>query len=317
MAHELEMIGGEASMAYAGGVPWHGLGTKVPSDLTPHQMLQAANLDWTVQKFPATANIYGENKYISRDALVRTSDGKILDIVTEDWHPVQNETAFEFFNDFIAAGDMEMHTAGSLKGGQIVWALAKVKESFDVVRNDTVDSFLLFSNFHKYGFSTDVRFTPIRVVCNNTLSLSLSKKSDRVVKVTHRNFFNADVVKETLGIAKEKLSQYKEMSWYLASKPAHKEDIVSYFSRVFPVQSHKETKRKETSKSAEVCLDILDKQPGAEYARGTWWQAFNAVTYYTDHVAGRSADNRLTSSWYGQNKIIKKKALDLALEYSR
>lgn len=317
MAHELEFVNGEASMAYAGDVPWHGLGTKVPNDLTPLQMLDAANLNWTVQKYPSHVFVDGMTIYTKRDALVRSSDNRILDIVTEDWHPVQNETAFEFFNDFIAAGDMEMHTAGSLKNGQIVWALAKIKDSFDVVPNDTVESYLLFSNFHKYGFSTDVRFTPIRVVCNNTLSLSLSKKSERLVKVSHRVEFNPDEVKETLGIAYEQMRKYADVSKYLAQRMAPNEDIVSYFTRVFPVQSSKETNRKEISKGAEVCLDILNKQPGAQYAEGSWWQAFNAVTYYTDHVAGRNADNRLSSSWYGLNKNLKTRALELALEFAK
>jgi hypothetical protein len=105
-----------------------------------------------------------------------------------------------------------MHTAGSLRDGQYVWALAKVKESFDVFGEDTVESFLLFSNPHVYGKSVDVRFTPIRVVCNNTLSMSLEGKAKNGVKVGHRAEFNADSVKETLGLAHEKFAKYKEMA---------------------------------------------------------------------------------------------------------
>ena len=314
MAHELEMINGQAAMAYSGDVPWHGLGTKVPPDLTPYQMLEAAQLNWDVEKVPAFAEIDGKSTYIQRDALVRSTDNKILDIVSNDWIPVQNHTAFEFFNDFIAAGDMEMHTAGSLKEGQIVWALAKVKDGFEVTPGDKVDSYLLFSNFHKYGFSTDVRFTPIRVVCNNTLTLSLSKSVERKVKVTHRVQFNPDVAKEALGFASEELRNYRDMSKFLSSRMARGEDVVEYFKRVFPVQSHKEDVKKEVSRNAELALSVLHTQPGAEYSEGSWWQAFNAVTYLTDHQLGRNADSRLSSAWYGQNKIVKSNALKLALE---
>lgn len=317
MAHEIEMVGDVAQMAYAGDVPWHGLGVRVPADLTPDQMLEAAGLNWSVKKIKAYAldednqdTVYD----IGRSALVRSSDGKMLDVVSEDWNPVQNQEAFDFFNEFVMAGDMEMHTAGSLKGGQIIWGLAKVKESFELFKGDRIDSYLLFSNFHKYGFSTDVRFTPIRVVCNNTLTLSLNSKVERMVKISHRKVFNPGNVKEMLGIASDKLAKYKEMAAFLGSKRAKNENIVDYFKRVFPVSGSTDATTKEISKNAQLALDILHTQPGAEYAEGTWWQPFNAVTYLTDHLAGRSADTRLTSSWYGHNKGVKTKALELAVE---
>jgi phage/plasmid-like protein (TIGR03299 family) len=316
MAHELEIVGDKVMMAYAGSVPWHGLGTRVPADLTPEQMLDAAGLNWTVKKVAGMA--YDEDTdtmhELGRSALIRSSDNSMLDVVSDDWNPVQNQQAFEFFNDFVAAGDMEMHTAGSLKGGQIVWGLAKVKESFDLFKGDQIDSYLLFSNFHRYGFSTDVRFTPIRVVCNNTLTLSLSSAVDRMVKISHRKEFKPDSVKDMLGIASHKLAEYKEMAAFLGSKKAKEENIVEYFCRVFPVSGSDSVK--EMSKNATKAHGVLHTQPGAEYAPGTWWSTFNAVTYTVDHLAGRSADSRLASSWYGVNKNVKVKALELAVEYA-
>lgn len=314
MSHELEFVDGKAQMAYVGDVPWHGLGTRVPADLTPQQMLEVAGLDWTVKKVPGFA--YDEDADImhqlKKEALIRSSDNTMLDVVSEDWNPVQNQEAFEFFNDFIAAGDMEMHTAGSLKNGQIVWALAKVKESFELFGGDKIDSHLLFSNFHRYGFSTDVRFTPIRVVCNNTLTLSLSSNVERMVKVSHRKKFDPDSVKLVLGVAAEKLAKYKEMAAFLGSKKAKQEDIVQYFCRVFPVSGSV----KDISKNAEKVMEIVHTQPGTQYAPGTWWQQYNAVTYFTDHIAGRTADSRLASAWYGINKNTKIKALELAVEFA-
>ena len=314
MAHEIEMINGKAQMAYAGDTPWHGLGTRVPSDLTPEQMLEAAGLDWEVEKVEAFAKVGGKNVSVNRSALVRKMDNKILDVVSNDWNPVQNTEAFEFFNDFIAEGDMEMHTAGSLKDGQIVWALAKVKDSFELFGGDKVDSYLHFTNFHKYGCSTDVRFTPIRVVCNNTLTLSLNSKVEKMVKISHRREFNGDNVKLMLGVAADKLAKYKEMAKFLGSKRFTDENVVDYFKRVFPVAGAGENSRKELSKNASLALSILETQPGAEFAEGTWWQAFNSVTYLTDHLAGRTADSRLASAWYGAHKNLKTTALETALE---
>jgi len=161
-----------------------------------------------------------------------------------------------------------------------------------------------------------VRFTPIRVVCNNTLTLSLNSKVERMAKISHRKEFNGDEVKSMLGIAHEKLAQYKEMASFLGSRRYNDENIVEYFTRVFPVSGSNDKKKKEVSKNAEIALDVLDKQPGTEFAPGTWWQAFNAVTYVTDHIAGRNADNRLQSAWYGYHKGIKTKALETAIEYA-
>jgi len=316
MAHELEMINGVAQMAYAGDVPWHGLGTKVSNDLTPQQMLEAAGLDWKVNTQPCFTMIDDKRVKIGKQALVRDMDNKILDIISDDWKPMQNQEAFEFFNDFVAAGDMEMHTAGSLKDGKIVWALAKVSESFELFGGrDKVDAFLHFTNPHSYGQSIDVRFTPIRVVCNNTLTLSLRTQSKNMVKVSHRREFDAELVKETLGVAKHKLQSYKEMAQFLSTKRYTNESIVEYFTRVFPVMTSKEASKKELSKSAKLALeDALQNQPGAEFGEGTFWAAFNTVTFMTDHLIGRSADTRLQSAWYGANQGLKTRALELAME---
>ena len=313
MAHELEVVNGKAKMVYAGAVPWHGLGKQISPDLTPEQVLAEAGLDWEVSKVPAFANIAGKQTAVGWSALVRSEDNKVLDVVSDDWNPVQNQEAFEFFNDFIAEGDMEMHTAGSLRGGQIVWALAKVKDSFELFGGDRVDSYLHFTNFHKYGCSTDVRFTPIRVVCNNTLTLSLNTKVERMVKISHRREFDGDNVKLMLGVAQEKLSKYKEMAKFLGAKRYTADSMVDYFKSVFPV-SGPENSKKEISKSAKTALGVVDTQPGAEFARGSFWQLFNTVTYLTDHLAGNTADTRLQSAWYGSNKVLKTRALETAIE---
>jgi len=301
MAHMVE------TMAYAGEVPWHGLGHKVPSDLSTDQMMQAAGLDWTVQKIPAFVKIEDESQAIDAAALVRSSDNKILDVVSSDWNPVQNQEAFDFFQDFVNAGDMEMHTAGSLKGGQIVWALAKIKDSFELFGGDQVDSYMLFTNPHVYGQSLDIRFTPIRVVCNNTLTLSLSQKNGTAFKLSHRREFVADQAKQALGIAHAKLDEYKSMASWMGSKRYDNESIKAYFQELFPSQGDKD------SRNAIKALEVLELQPGAKFAEGSWWQAFNAVTYMTDHLMGRSNDARLQSAWFGVNKSLKNKALQQAI----
>lgn len=321
MAHELEIVNGEASMAYAGDVPWHGLGTKVPSDLSPEQMLKAAKLDWTVEKRPMFFKTESGDKMTDQFALVRSSDDKHLTTISAQWKPVQNIEAFEFFNDFVLTGDMEMHTAGSLKGGKMVWAMAQIKESFELFGGDKVDGYLLFSNPHEFGRSIDIRFTPVRVVCNNTLTMALGSEEKYSIKINHRQRFDADDIKSVLGIAGERLQKYKDQAQFLGQKKFTQESITEYFNRVFPSMSKDEEKKGNLrsfpiSRQAEMAADVLDSQPGSEFAKGSWWQGFNAVTYLTDHVLGRSTDSRLTSAWYGINRAKKEKALELAVEYA-
>jgi len=315
MAHMVE------TMAYAGETPWHGLGEEVSNELTPVQMMKKAGVDWRVNAVESFVEYDGEKIPTGQKSLIRSTDGRILTNIGENWNPVQNETAFEFFSEFVMAGDMEMHTAGSLRDGEYVWALAKVNDWFDVFGGDRVDSYLLFSNPHKYGKSIDVRFTPIRVVCNNTLTFSLSQGTKNGVRLSHRTEFDPDMVKETLGLAHEKFAMYKEMAEFIGSRPVTAEALIQYYNEVFPNTSRTEQPKDvksygDLSRNAKLCYDALEVQPGAEYAAGTWWSAFNSVTYVTDHVQGRNKDNRLQSQWFGQNAARKVTAAEKAVQYA-
>ena len=321
MAHQVE------TMAYAGETPWHGLGTRVSNDLSVDEMLEQSGLDWKVRAIPVVGKADGIEIKSDHKMLIRESDNKQLTMITDKWNPVQNHEAFDFFREFVDAGSMEMHSAGSLQGGRWVWVLAKISESFELFGGDKVDSYLLFSNPHIYGRGVEIRFTPTRVVCNNTLNLSLGNATDNKVRLNHRSTFDAEMVKEALGIASEKMSKYKEMAQFLGSKTYKTENVAEYMKSVFPGYSKKDIAQPETlteaqvaslglSRNAKGALDILETQPGADYAPGTWWNAYNACTYMTDHVIGKTQESRLTSAWYGLNKSVKVKALEKAVEYA-
>lgn len=317
MSHELEMLAnGEASMAYAGDEPWHGLGVRVSNDLTPKEILVAAGLDWKVEKFDnysKVGEIYMKN---GEQSLIRTSDNRILaPSMGTGWEPLQNEDAFQFFHEFVEAGKMEMHTAGSLKGGRHVWALAKIKESFELFGGDRVDSYLFLSSPHVYGCSITVDFTPIRVVCNNTLTLALNMKSNKSVTINHRAKFDSERVKGLLGIASKKLETYKEAAEFLGSKSYDNDQLIEYFAGIFK-PTGENRKGAKMSSNGEVAMKKVLTQPGADYAPGTWWQAYNAVTYMVDHVLCRDADTRMFHSWLGGHVSMKREALESALEFA-
>lgn len=313
MAHNLEIVNGEAQMAYreSKGLPWHGLGTPVGDDMTPQQMMEAAGLDWGVEKVDTFIRYKGDNVATGQQALVRLTDGKILTQVGPGWNPVQNEEAFEFFNEFVSGGDMIMDTAGSLKDGRLVWALADVKDGFSLFNGDEVKGYLLFSNPHIYGKSIDIKFVMERVVCNNTLAVALNEVGQPSVRVNHRSVFDAGRVKEILGLGHNKVEKFKEAAEFLGSKRYTDEQLTQFFGIVFG-KSSKE--KEELARNAKEAMSIVEDQPGDHFAPGTWWNAYNAVTYMTDHKLGRSADTRMASAWFGGNAKRKVDALDLALE---
>ena len=157
------------------------------------------------------------------------------------------------------------------------------------------------------------------MVCNNTLTFSLDSKSDASVRVGHRVEFDADAAKKAIGIAKDKMETYSDVAQFLSSKRFTQDSYIEYLNTVFPRTADKRVQGKELgldtlSRNGKFCFEALEEQPGAEFAEGSWWQAFNAVTYVTDHVQGRNADNRLYSNWFGGNELRKRNALKKALE---
>jgi len=307
MAHEVE------TMAYAGQVPWHGLGTKVSNDLSVEQMLVAAGIDWEVEKTPLFYESADyEHEIEDKFALIRKTDGKLMDIVGPNWKPLQNHEAFNLFDGFVKRGDMEMHTAGSLKGGQIVWGLAKIHDTFEIVKNDVIEPYLLFVNPHQRGKAIEVRSTAIRVVCQNTCDFALRSDSKKRISVNHNQQWDEAYVLEMLGLAHRSFETYKDTGIFLASKLYKEAQVQNYFNAVFPNTGTTD----EDSKNSKFAMEVLLEQPGSSFAEGSWWQAFNAVTHMTDHTLGRSADTRLASAWFGQNRTRKHKALELAVKFA-
>ena len=305
------------TMAYAGQVPWHGLGTRVADDLSVPDMLYQAGIDWTVRKQPLfyevpewDGRLINKRYPANKDALVRESDNSLLSVVGPRWNPCQNDEAFQIFED---AG-LQIHTAGSLRDGQIVWGLAKMKEQFVLFNEDVTEQYLLLVNPHQYGKTIHVRNTPVRVVCNNTLSLSLSQNAEVTANQHHGAPFDVEKMRQAIGISTLQLERYAEMARFMGSRRYNDQSVQDYFDRVFPNMSAK--LGKEHSRNATLAMEVLETQPGARYGEGTWWQAFNTVTYMADHLQGKSQSKRLDSAWFGQNATRKVKALDLAVKYA-
>jgi len=151
--------------------------------------------------------------------------------------------------------------------------------------------------------------------------MALKGRAVNGVKMNHRRVFDAEHVKTTMGLAHEKFGQFKEMSQFLSSRQFSMDNLIQYYNEVFPrtYEGKNPPVVKDVSDlttNGQKAFELLETQPGAEFGRGTWWQALNSVTYLTDHVMGREADSRMTSAWYGANQNRKIKAVDKAVEFA-
>ena len=322
MAHNVE------HMVYHGQLPWHGIGTEIPDDLTPEQILIAAKLDWSVSKRPMfySAAEKGGLDAVSRKtvnehfALVRDSDHHLLDVVGARYNPTQTKDAFEFFDAFVKECRLKMHTAGSLCHGQYVWALAKTEQSFKVTANDPLDSYILLMSPHKLGKSLLCQQTSVRVVCQNTLNLAL-QEGKAAFRMSHARKFDEHAKQEAaqvLGLVNMSFKEFGAHAQFLAGQKAEPLDVKQYFGAVFKMDDKviDSEKQRKNSLLQRLLLAYEGDSPGANLAsaKGTWWGALNSVTFCLDHNSGNDKDRNLKDNWLGWRGDLKRSALELALK---
>jgi phage/plasmid-like protein (TIGR03299 family) len=210
-----------------------------------------------------------------------------------------------------------METAGALYDGEIVWGLARLPDTADIVKGDESRCYILLTNNHRYGKSISTMLTPVRVQCWNTLTAALQGAAQKaVVRFAHHRTFDADLAISALQLASNRFNDYVEKARFLATKKMEDEQFQRFLKRVFPVNGEDAKKQDIPSLPATRAYDALATQPGAELGAGTWWAGYNAATFVVDHVLGQSVESRLNSAWYGPNAEKKRKAFNLALEYA-
>lgn len=312
MAHEVE------TMAYAHETPWHGLGVQVEGNLTPEQMLVAAGLDWEVEKrelfYKGKDGVYLPS---ARQALVRVTDDRYYSAVGEGWNPLQNRDAFEFFKEYCEAGGATMETAGSLRNGQVVWGLANLNHGF-TIKGDAVKGYLFLQNPHEFGKTITGGVTAIRIVCANTLRLALNSKMAASFRFNHSRQFNHELAREAIGLAHEQLSEFEKNVKLLMKLNMSYEDAVKVLSPVYqPGTPAEDILDGEVmmNNSMNRIMACISEAPGATPGNG--WGVMNGVTYYADHVAGRTQDTRLSSSWLGVEAGRKDAVFNTLLEMAQ
>lgn len=239
MAHELHIENGRASMMYVGKPPWHGLGTALRNPATAEQAITAANLDWEVVKTPLHA-IDGKVSHPIPDhfAVIRKDwvgqRRPIFGIVGAGYTPLQNRDAFAFFDAIVGQGAAIYHTAGALGDGERVWVLAKLPGNIRVIGDDIADKFLLLSNSHDGASAVQIKFTPIRVVCQNTLTMALNQ--GRTLRVPHLSSLHERMrnAVDMLGIITHQFQMIEGKFQEMAGRQINNVQLDRYLNLVFP-----------------------------------------------------------------------------------
>lgn len=283
MAHNIE------SMFYAGQPVWHGLGRKVDEALTSAEAIKMGGLDWEVN--PEPIQVVGGQIIPGMKANVRSSDHKILGVVTDRYKVVQNADAFAF-TDMLLGEGVKYETAGSLSSGKRVWLLAKMDTT--KVCGDDVDPYLVFTNSHDGTGAVKVAVTPIRVVCQNTLTLALSKAS-RTWSTKHIGNIDGKLedAKKTLGFASAYMEELKEESDKLTQVVVLAPQFADFLMKMFPTDSKmSEEQVKNVERQRKALAELYNHKEDIQRFHGTAYGVINAVADYLPHFKpARQAKN--------------------------
>ena len=346
MAHLIE------NMAYVGATPWHGLG----NPLTPNQPIEVwaeqAGMDWRIESSNVSYMAQNERgqsiilPFEEQRVLYRSDTHAPLSVVSQRYQEVQPLEILEFYRDLTEQAGFELETAGVLKGGKKFWALAKTGQSSALKGKDVSNGYILLATACDGTLATTAQFTSIRVVCNNTLAIALKGQSSSagVVKVPHSTRFDAEKVKQQLGISVRAWDEHMYEMKQLSQRRVTQQEAAAYFDAVFnntslsiadqedgiiqfyrnvatQAQSNATTKAEPKTEPngramSKVMTMFNGQGRGAELssAKDTAYGLLCAMTEFADHERrAMSQDHRLDSAWFGAGAALKQRGLEQAL----
>ncbi|WP_407306656.1 DUF932 domain-containing protein [Acinetobacter sp.] len=339
MAHQIEQI------AYVGETPWHGLGNQ----LSPNQPLevwaQQAGMDWRIESSNVSYMAQNERgqsiimPFEEQRVLYRSDTHAPLSVVSQRYQEVQPKEILEFYRDLTEQSGFELETAGVLKGGKKFWALARTGQSTALKSKDVSNGYILLATACDGTLATTAQFTSIRVVCNNTLAIALRGQSNSagVVKVPHSTKFDAEKVKQQLGISVRAWDEHMYEMKQLTQRKVSQQEAKAYFDAVFNnstmsisdpeeniiqfyrnvAQQVQEKKPEPNGRAMNKALEMFNGQGrGADLssAKDTAYGLLCSITEFVDHERrAMSTDHRLDSAWFGAGAGVKQRGLEQAL----
>lgn len=326
MPHDLTIRSdGTAEAFYAGnGVQrrpaWHGLGTNVLNALNSIEAIQAAKLDWTVCKLPLSSVVSPEARInVPGDMFVtvREDNRNVLGVVGRGYVPVQNAQAFEFLDSLNQDGIVKYESAGSLKGGRVVWLLARLNSIFEVAEGDIIEKYVLFSTSHDGSSGIRILPTTVRVVCQNTLTVAIrGARKGAMITIKHDRLapHYLDTVSKTLREVDGSIEEKMQKARLMVRKIMHDYEFERYMDLVLSFSGLNSDNALQKAKSNirwNFTANPNQQIPGI--ARSVW-AAYNAVSEFIDHSARyRGPESRFVSVLEGTGNSLKQRAFDAAL----
>ncbi len=326
-------------MFYYGRKPWHEKGTELQNPATAEQALQAGGLNWEVGFAPLQTDEEPPSPVGRRVAIVRKDRGpgtraRVLGIVHPGFRPFQNREGVRIFDALLGQGRAIYHTGGYLGDGEVIWLLARLPDEIRVRENDLVEPYMLFTNSHNGSIAIDFRLTTVRVVCQNTLSLALTKRPGKAAfKWSHKGDY--DTLRVEAGKFFEfcrKATPELQGDFQVMSKiPFGLEKLQEFVAHLLP-EPQPPTRVKADSAALRQYQTRLRKILEARHDIGrifcsgiqngfdmrpeeTLWGALNAVTAFVDHKQPIDGD-RYAHILFGSGAALKRSAYNLALSYS-
>jgi phage/plasmid-like protein (TIGR03299 family) len=324
------------TMFSVGERPWHGLGHVLDAAPTCRDAIKLAGLDWRVDLRPMWTTLPGVDMPVpvpGQRAVVREDNATILGVVGEGFTPLQNADAFAFFEPLVSEGLLSLETAGALREGRRVWIMAKIPgDPAEIVAGDLVDRYVLMCHGHDGSLALRAGFNPVRVVCQNTLSLALDS-GDGMVCLRHTSGLAAGLarLRTVIGQQIEIFNGTADAWRLLAARSCDDASFTAYVLRLLALtRGEGDDAARVIEPDATVGRRLLeDVRPlfeggvGNDRAgvRGTWWAAYNAVTEWLTHHRGspagterEQAERRFDSLHLGPGRRLGVRALMLALD---
>ena len=319
MAHELAT---KSDMAFVGEVPWHGLGSKLPPKQPIEVWAKAANMNWEIKQSDVLFNAQNGDGNIlnlrsNPDATVlyRSDNYEPLSVVSKRYKVVQPKEVLEFYRDLVSVGGFELETAGILRGGRKIWALAKTGQETMLAGGDKVKAYLLLATSCDSSLATVCQFTSVRVVCNNTLQMAVGV-SKGAVRVPHSTTFDPSAVKRELGLGMSSWDTFMANIKSMSQRPINKFEAMSYLVNVLgdPNLPLNDQPNQKAIQTVYGLYSGAGKGSNLQSANGTAWGLLNGITEYVDsHRRARNQDYRLDSAWFGAGAQIKQRGFEAAL----
>jgi phage/plasmid-like protein (TIGR03299 family) len=306
------------TMAWTGQKPWHKMGTEFTEAFTSEQAIEGAHLGYEVTKMP----LYLADGTRAGDsfATVNGDTNDVLGIVGGRYEVLQNKDAFTFFDSLLVDAGARYETAGALGKGERIWLMARMPGALYPVKGDEVLPYCLLTNTHDGSGTVQVRFTLVRVVCQNTLTAAL-RGSKEIISIRHTKSAQGNLALAGM-ILKDYVTHFATMNdrlSLLAATPISDETMEEYLINVFGDPSEVESPATATriQNKINAVQEHYERGMGANLpgVKGTLWGGYNAMIEWSDYeYPVKGGQDRTNSILFGAANEFRQTAFDKAME---